>query len=239
MAQCLHVTLPDQHTIPGLRGHVHAFASNQAIAVLGADWTVRITEYDVRQSLNANDFVRLVHSVPGPVLMLRPVQAKTLTEVTLRLEGRQLVTPADAYDPATLLTAIEQLKGHHDRGEPLVPLRRAVALMVVRKLEREHLWGGNAKGYMWSDWIPKGRGIDEAYKAYIPDLVFLLKQHNVLISKTSNSLQKYALNPDKRGEIGDVLRDRKFSTELERVFARDGATLSARVLDCLDEYDGP
>ena len=237
MAYCLHIAFPDEQTIPGLRGHVRAFANNQAIVVLGPDWTVRLTEYDERRSLNASDFVGLVHSMAGPVLMLRPVQAKTLTEVTQRLEGRQLVTPADAYDAATLLAAVQELKGHHDLGEPLVPLSRAVALMIVRKLEREHLWGGNAKGYMWSDWIPKGRGIDEAFRPHVAGLVFLLKQHNVLISKTSNSQQKYALNPGKREEIGDILRDRKFSIELERVFARDGTTLSTRVLDCLDEYD--
>lgn len=236
MAYCLHITFPGEQTIPGLRAIILTFAS-QAKTVLGSDWMIRHMEYDVRLSLNANNFVGLVHSLPGPVLMVRPVQGKTLTEVTLRLEGRQLVTPAEAYDAATLLTAIQELKGHHDLGEPLVPLLRAVALMIVRKLERNHLWGGNAKGYMWWDWIPKGRGIAEEYKPYVADLVFLLKQHNLLISKTSNSQQKYALNPDKREEIGDILRDRRFSVALERVFARDGATLSARVLDCLDEYD--
>jgi hypothetical protein len=233
---CLHIGYPCEQTIPGIQGHISALAGNPAGAAL-TGWIIKPQVYDVRNSLNAADFTGQVLSIPGPALMLRPVQAKTLADVTQRLEGRQLVIAAEAYDWPTLLAAVTEVKQHHDLGEPLVPLLRAVALMVVRKLDREQMWAGNSKGYMWTDSIPKGRGVDEAYHQHVADVVFLLTQHGILIYKISNSQKKYALNPERRAEVKDFLRNRKFPNALEQIFARRGTTVSARALDLLDDCD--
>ena len=235
MSHFLHIAHPSDQTIFGFAAVLATFVANNASGVLGNDWTVKPKVFDVRNSLNASAYVSEVLTAPGPVLIVRPVQTNTLVEITTRLEGRQLVVPADAYDLASLVEAARALKAQFDRGEPLIPLRRAVALMLVRKLHRSHMWGGNAKGYMWAESIPKGRGLDEAYHSHVADLVYLLSQHEILISKISNSKRKYALNPERRSEIGDFLRNRKFSEPLERVFARQGEMLTARVLDILDD----
>ena len=235
MPFCLHIGFPGERTVPGLRACVLAFEQSADAKAICPLWTIRPAEYDLRNSLDTRDFIAAVGATPGPVLILRPIQGTVLAEITTRLEGRQLVIPADAYDHETLRAAIADIKEHHDAGEPFLPLQRVVALLLVRKLDREHMWAGNSKGYMWRDWIPKGRGIDEEFKPHIPDLLYLLEQHTVLVSKVSNGSKKYALNPDRRVEIGDMLRNRCFSAELERIFARQGATLPARILDVIDE----
>lgn len=235
MPFCLHIGFPGERAIPGLRACVLAFGQSADARVICPLWAISPAEYDLRNSLDTRDFIAAVGATPGPVLMLRPIQGTVLAEITTRLEGRQLVIPADAYDHETLREAIADIKAHHDAGEPLLPLQRVVGLLLVRKLDREHMWAGNSKGYMWRDWIPKGRGIDEAFKPHIPDLLYLLELHTVLISKVSNGDKKYALNPNRRVEIGDMLRGRRFSPELEHVFARQGASLPARILDGIDD----
>lgn len=237
MTHYLHLGHPGEHVIPGLQAHVQAFIEQHLVPLMGDDWSVIATEYDARNHIDARAFLGSIASRTGPILLIRPIQNKALGEITQRLEGRRLVVPGDVYDLTTLVDAISALKAQYDLGEPLLPLHRVVALLVVRKLYKEHLWGGNDKGYMWSDWIPKGRGVDEEFQPHVGNAVFLLKQHGVLIGKISNGKKKLALNPDCRIEIGDILRNRKFSIELERVFARGGATLPARVLNCLDEFD--
>lgn len=237
MPHCLHIAHPSDKKIHGFAAAVTTFIANHAAPALGPDWIVRTKVFDARDSINATDYVAEILTAPGPLLVVRPVQTNTLVELTTRLEGRQLVVVSEVYDVATLDEAVRELKTQFDAGEPLIPLRRAVALMLLRKLDRERMWGGNAKGYMWYDWIRKGRGIDEIYHEHVGDLVFLLHQHDYLISKPSSSKKKYALNPAKRVDIGDILRNRKFPDIIERVFARHGQTTSSRVLAILDDCD--
>src|SRR5690606_5533097 len=98
---------------------------------------------------------------PGPILLLRPVQNKTLQLVRLRLNGK---VPIEAQELSTLnelRAAIVALGNRFEAGEPFLTLDLVVALLLLRKLDQERMWGGNAKGYMWAEDIPKRRGIDE------------------------------------------------------------------------------
>lgn len=233
----LHICCPGGQAFPGLLAVVQEFIADHSQTVLGDDWTVSTTLYDDRGHLDARAYTGAVASRPGPTLFLRPVQSNALADITFRLQERHLAVPADVYDLPTLIVAIIDLRAHYDLGEPLVPFQRAVALMVVAKLYNEHMWGGKNKGYMWEEWIPKGRGIDEQYHPHVRNALFILRQHDMLISKVSNGKQKFALNPNRRNEIGDILRHRRFSQALERVFARGGATLPARELSFLDNFE--
>lgn len=237
MACCLHICHPGEQTIPGLSSHISEFATSEIAAALLPGWAIRSVQYDNRNSLDVQDTVAAIMGSPGPVLILQPIQRGVLADISSRLEGRQLLISDAAHDAATLREAVTRLKAAHDLGQPLLPRLRVVALLMLRKLDREHMWSGNSKGYMWADWIPKGRGLDEQFKADIPGLIFLLDQRNYLVKKKSNGKYKYALNPERKNEIYDTLRNRKFPPEIEDIFMRSGDRISARHLDPLDDYD--
>jgi hypothetical protein len=112
-----------------------------------------------------------------------------------------------------------------------------VALLVMAKLEANHMWAGNAKGYMWAADIPKGRGVDEMYKDRTPHVLNLLYQHHLLVKKPSQGKAKYALNVQCRTEIYEVLRDRKLPREVERLLQRHPTLESVRSLDVLPDYE--
>jgi hypothetical protein len=93
---------------------------------------------------------------------------------------------------------------------------------------------------MWFDDISKGRGMPEKFANYVPSTLSLLLQEKILIVKTSKSARKYALNPERRAEIHQILRARAFNgVNICRLIARDAQLASARDLDPLDEYNEP
>lgn len=98
------------------------------------------------------------------------------------------------------------------------------------------MWAGNSKGYMWTDDIRKGRGVDEKYGSRVATVLNVLLQNELLTFKTSQSSRKYALNPERREEIYEILRSRSFPTGANKSFSRSEGLESCRVLDVLDEY---
>jgi hypothetical protein len=175
---------------------------------------------------------------PGPVLLLEPIQGKALADIRARLQGRCLVLVAHVYDAATLGAEIQRVKDASDRGEPFLPIDVVVALLVLRKLERDRCWTGKEKGYMWGVNVPKGRGVDEKFGHRVPHALNLLLQEGLVVSKISNGKPKYALNPDRRPEIYNVLRLRDFPGRLGGMFRRFAEDVPARELNLLDIYDG-
>lgn len=111
-----------------------------------------------------------------------------------------------------------------------------VALLIMAKLEANHMWAGNSKGYMWAADIPKGRGVDEKYKDRTPHVLNLLYQHHLLVKKPSQGKSKYALNDQCRTEIYGALRERKLPREVERLLQRHPTLESVRSLDGLPDY---
>lgn len=200
---------------------------------------VRARAYAADASLNARDFCSTVLQAPGPVVLLQPVQRDVIEEVRLRLGTRVPVIINSVSCIDGLRALIVEAVGRFDAGEPLVPLDVAVALLMMRKLDREHMWTGNAKGYMWASDIPKGRGLDEKYASRVPNVLNVLLMQGLLVFKTSNSKKKYALNPERREEIYEILRTRKLPESTERPLLRHEATESVRTLDLLAEYDAP
>lgn len=173
-----------------------------------------------------------VQSDPGPVIICGKAQKRPCAILRNRL---LFVVSCIDVDPASaqeLADRIVEARDGHGTRKPLIPRKLAVALCIMRKLERRHAWGGSNKGYEWSYNIPKGRGVDEQFADVVPEVVNDLKNKGILIDKRSRGYRKYALNPDRRTEIYGMLERHTFEDEsLLRVLTRDKRRVSARVLD--------
>ena len=202
-----------------------------------AEWQFSLHQYENNSSLIAKDFCSLVLQSPGPVVMVRPVQARTLEEVRVRIATRLPIMAVDVASAADLEEFIDAAIAQFSNGEPLVALDIVVAFLLVRKLDQERMWAGNAKGYMWASDIPKGRGIDIKYESRVPNVLNILLSHELIFYKISNSKKKYALNPEKRVEIYEILKSRIFPPEIERPLLRHPDQVSVRALDVLDIYN--
>lgn len=200
-------------------------------------WELRSCPYDFNASLNVRDFASMVLQAPGPILLLRPIQNKTIELIRLRLSGRVPIEAVDVSELAALRGAITAIGHRFEGGEPFLAQDVVVALLLMRKLDREHMWGGNAKGYLWTDDIPKGRGLDEKYAGRVPHVLNVLLQQGLLIKKRSQTSTKYALNAEKKVEIYGSLRDRRLPEDADRILMRHGVEETVRALDVLDEYE--
>jgi hypothetical protein len=167
---------------------------------------------------------------------LKPIKATVLEGVRLRLAVKLPVACEMVACEESLCAAAGAVLGQFKSGEPMVPLDIAVAILILAKLEDGHMWGGNAKGYMWAADIPKGRGVDEKYKDRVPHVINILFQHDMLIKKPSQGKSKYALNPSMKLDIYETLRLRSFPEEIGRYLFRHQQLESVRVLDDLPDY---
>lgn len=201
--------------------------------------SLRRREYSADYSLNAQDFCSMVLQDIGPVLLLQPIQARSAQEIMRRLGGRVPIGEVSITSMAELDTAIAQATSDFEAGEPRVALDIAVALLLMHKLDRNHMWAGNAKGYMWAADIPKGRGLDQKYAPRLPVVINALIQGELLTYKTSQGKRKYALDPTMRANIHDILRTRKFPEATETSLLRHRETESIRVLDAYPADEPP
>lgn len=236
MGGCLYLCYPQDKYLPGVGGWVRACVDASAG---WPNWKVQTHEYDGNNSLRAQIVHAQVIARPGPVLLINRVQYQVVQELRLRLNGRVSVLVRDCYDAPTIAQAMDEAREQFEAGDPQLARNFVVALLLLRKLDQERMWAGNAKGYMWMDDLPKGRGIPGHLSNSVAHSVNLLLQHDFLVKKTSKSTSKYALNPKRREEIYTILRDRRFPEALMKVLVRDQQTETARSLDILGTYDAP
>jgi hypothetical protein len=236
----IYLYYPQDRHVPGMQSWVEEAVAAIATRQDWSGWTIRQMPLDRGCSANARDLYALVVADLGPVLLLQPVQERFHLDVQGRLHGRSSVLRREAYSSAEVVQHLEEARSIHDSGEPHLPRRFVVALLMMRKLERNLMWAGRNKGYMWVDDIRKGRGLDEQFSDQVPEVLSLLYQHGILIAKPSQGGTKYALNPDRREEIHEILTRRRFLPPLSVLLLRDVRLASARELDLLDCYDaGP
>lgn len=169
---------------------------------------------------------------PGPVLMIKPVQVPARVKLEQQLRGRCVVYCTAVSSISELLDAFDVLRSQHELGEPRLPRKLVVAILIVKKLMVQQMWGGKDKGYMWSRVLPKGRGIPEEFSDVVHEVANYLKNHGVLVPKTSKGQSKYALNSSDRPAIHRIVEHRRFEDlSLMRILERDPRTASARILD--------
>ena len=202
-------------------------------------WQLSTRKYELDLSLNANNFCSMVLQLPGPVVLLERIQTRSFEEIRRRLSCRVPVILCEITTIEELLTQISTAIANFERGEPLLPLDIVAALLMMRKFDLEHMWTGNSKGYMWVSDIPKGRGLDLKFEPRVANVLNILCMNKLVVFKVSNSKKKYALNPDKREEIYDILRTRKFPLNIEAPLLRHHGHEGVRTLDILDNYNVP
>ncbi|WP_153064793.1 hypothetical protein [Xanthomonas campestris] len=194
-------------------------------------WTLKIFKYKADGSIDAGDFSSAVLQSKGPVLLLQPIQANAYNAIHLRLSNKVPVLRLYSADRTELSQAINDAIDAYVSGEPMIPRDIAVALMLIHKLDVNHMWAGNAKSYMWTDDLQKGRGFNEDHTCRLGAVLRILLAGNVLIYKISKSSKKYALNPEMRSQINDIMRRREFPTVVQKGLLSNDQRISVREID--------
>ena len=213
---------PNSSRLPGIDSWI-----NEVRVLIGAEanwagWTVDATSLDDRGRIEVQPYWVRVKNRPGPVVLLEPHQRKILDGLAERLGLDVVVIPRSASDSTDLYEAVEDARRRCIAGEPLLPRRLVVAVLIVRKLRRYHYWSGNAKGYLWASELAKGRGVDDRFADIAQDVAGYMLTHGVLVYKISNGQRKIALNPDKKPEV-HAIADRAYfqNADLRKLLYKD------------------
>lgn len=204
-----------------------------------ATWTLAVRHYKADGSIDAVSFASTTMQSPGPVLLLQPIQRNAYDAIYVRLGDRVPVLRRGVTNLNELSEAIAEAIADYARGEPMIPRDLAVALMLVHKLDSNHMWSGNAKSYMWTDDLSKGRGFDEAHACRLPDVLRILTGSEILVFKPSRARRKYALNPELRAEIHDMMRTRRFPDAVHSRLIVNDDRVSVRDIDHCIAEDAP
>ena len=195
-------------------------------------WQFFRQEYDTNCGLDVEACAATVLADPGPVLLVEPIRTPSLVGLRGLLQTRAIIHVVSVTCQEDLLAAFEDVRCRYNLGEPFLPRIRAAAILIVRKLEKLHMWAGRSKGYLWKGDLPKGRGIPPEFEDIVYEVANYLKNSEIIITKVSCGKTKYALNPKRREEIYRILNQRTFDNrDLQRILNRDRKTVSARVLD--------
>lgn len=234
----LHLLRPQEALFPGINGWLQ-----EAMLAMGAvpKWdgctVIRDITYDVRGAFNAQSCADKVAAQFGPVVLLESVQTPARLDLVRRIGTRTVVLARHVHDQHSLLAAFDEAHDLFVAGEPRLQRFLVVALLLVKKLEREHMWGGKNKGYKWASDLPTGRRMNAKFSSVVPQVLGWLLSNDVLIKKVSQGSNKYALNPNRKPQIYQAIRLRSFESflDLHRVLIRDTETASVRELDSLND----
>lgn len=179
-----------------------------------------------------NDRVSLVVANLGPVVVVEPVQTPCRELLRTRLRARTIVVTGCIGDSTDLLDLVQTAQTRFDSGEPYLPRKYVAAVLIVRKLESGHYWGGKNKGYMYASDLPKGRGVPDEFASISAEVANDLLLKDILIKKPSGGKSKYALNPDRKSEVYAICENAEFlDVSLRDALCRDTDEVSARLLD--------
>jgi len=203
-----------------------------------ADWDLAVKEADEQNSFNARDIASQVLSSRGPVLVLGQLKRSAVALLQERIGLRVVVTHEPTIGDSTdVYSAVQRALEQHLRGDPQVPRRLAVALMLVRKLLKGDYWGGGAKAkaFLSVEELAKGRGLDEQFADAAPEVANMLEMKGLLVKKTGDGHVKYGLNPKQRDDIYAFLTTWRVSNErLHKYLYGDVQCVSTRILDRLN-----
>lgn len=229
----IYLGYPNERYFPSMPGWVDEARQAMSMDSEWAGWTLIAWEYDMSCSMSINDATAVIKSAVGPCVLLRNVQNRVLIELRERLQHQTMVLTGKVDGPETILTLLENARDLHIAGEPMLPRKLIIALLLFGKLERHQMWAGKNKGYMWASDLGKGRGIDKEFADQLPAVINDLYLHEILIRKKSGGKNKYALNPARRREIYEMCGTLKFPEKLHEILYRDTRVASARHLDSI------
>jgi hypothetical protein len=227
----VYLLYPGPHSIPDIAEWIAEVLELLRADAAWDDWDLHATQYNDKNSFDVQPLYVRVLNKPGPVLLVEGVQGKPLADIREKLGIHAIVLVHTVADPTELWVAVEEARRRHEAGEPLLARKLLVAVLIVRKLLHRHYWGGNAKGYLWHFDLAKGRGVDERFADVAEEVANDLLLHGILINKTSQGKQKYALNPDRKAEVHAIADSGTFQNKhLKHVLMRDRRQESASYL---------
>lgn len=186
------------------------------------DWDLYCIEYNSQNGFDVQPLFVRVKNKPGPIVLFDCVKKSSLAEIREKLGIYAVVLVRSMSDPTELWSTLDEARRRHIDGEPLLPRKFVVSVLIVRKLRNGHYWGGNAKGYLWHFDIAKGRGVDVKFADITDEVVNDLLLNKILIHKTSQGRKKYALNPEAKPEIHAIADDAEFKNiDLRKRLWRD------------------
>ena len=171
-------------------------------------WELKIKEAEIDNSFKAKDIFSQVKATCAPVLILGRLKSSSIAPLQERLVQRCIVVQLpDISDSTEIYDALVTTLSRHRDGEPHVPERLAVALMLVRKLKRGNYWGGEAKAkdYLDVHELAKGRGVDEKYRSVAVEVANQMHLKFLFKKKTGDGNAKYALNSTRSAELHEFL----------------------------------
>jgi hypothetical protein len=154
------------------------------------------TECTLEARFNVPTLCESVSRALGPVVVIQKVQAGLLDQFKKKMCRRASVYAISPQGPEDIWQACEVARMGFEDGEPRISQREVIAYLIVRKLERQKMWGGVAlnKNFLWQDDLPKGGFPKDLCDAReILEVADVLATADILSRKTSQGEMKYAL----------------------------------------------
>jgi hypothetical protein len=215
--------------LPGITDWVREIESRLRGESSWDKWDLLPFPYNTRNSFDIQPlFVRVLNK-PGPVVLLKKVhankespRAKAVNDLRVKLWAHSIVILREVGNSTDLWKSVEEARRLHEAGEPLLPRKFVVAVLIVRKLRKQNKWGGKDKGYLWHYDLARGRGVDDRFADIVHEVANDLCLQEILINKTSQGERKYALNPDRKAEVHAIADDGTFTNKhIKNVLMRD------------------
>jgi hypothetical protein len=231
----IYVVHPPELRFPGIGDWILDVESVVASDPEWASFPLRWIPMRDDNGFRVSDVLSRVGSELGAVLIFDGAQAAPRQEVRQRLAGRTVVKLTSPTNSTELWDDLRQLRDLFASGEPFLPRRLVVSVLIIRKLYRHKYWGGsNEKNFIWGDEIGNGRGVDPIHKGIAQEIANFLRLKGILVVKYGGGKkgQKYALNPDRMADIEALANEGQCGdVSVRHWFFKDGELISARVLD--------
>ncbi len=229
----LHILHPPETRLPGVASWLAELEELLRDEPTWDDCVFHRIVYDEQASFDVPTAVDLVRRSPGPVILLQKVQTSVRERFEAMLGREAMVYVINGGCAEDVWSACEAARKEYEGGEPSIPIREAIAFLILRKLERQGKWGGtNNKNFLWSRNLPKG-GFpkDIVEPCMILDAAEALVRAGVLQVKTSQGQRKYALGD--KSVVQPILDTRSFASQpsLAKFFGRAAQRVSIRTLD--------
>ena len=232
-----YIRHPPESVLPDIAGWVAEVRAVLASEARSIEWDVESGEYTPGGVFSVQSLADKVRNVPGPVLLIEPVQTPAREQLRERLRSLVPVLVEVVECSEDLRRHLDEAQRRHLAFRPMLPRRFVVAVLIVRKLECDDYWADNANGYMCVDELVKGRGVENDTAADVANDLLI---KGLLIRRSSKGKARYALNPDRMEvirriaacrTIRDFLEDDELLLRLKQSLVKDNVEVEAGLLD--------
>ena len=229
----LHILHPPEHRLPGVTSWLGEL---QQLLLGEPAWNRCVFhqhEYDDQAAFNVPTVFGIINQALGPVILLQKVQARVREQLEKMLQRNVKFYLVNAGCPEDVWEICEIARQEYEGGEPTVPLREAIAFLIMKKLKKKGRWGGtNNKNFLTCGDLPSG-GFpkDIITPRDVIDVANALVLRNLLQTKVGGGETKYALGEMR--VVQPIFDDRSFISQpaLRRFFERVPKRVSIRTFD--------